>query len=391
MVAALSIMLLHCSLSAAPKTTSTSAGSPISSPTIKVDIKVDPRVELVSIVFRLAGNSEYNRCRIPEYDKRIQEHFAPVADHEIVKLAGRLRSRSGVSFDAPMSFAVRLPAFETWDPVTTLTVDRNGLDERWLKKDLAGLLSFSKKDDLQQFLDLLPRFARDAKYGEFLKANEKLFALTAKRARELVEGARLDWFNTFFGERAGAQFHFLPGVANGPNCYGVRCHSERGEELFCILGVWKTDFWGQPRFSDDMRGTVVHEFGHSYVNPIVEARAEQLRPAGERLFAAVARQMRQQAYGNWRTMIVESLNRACEVRYQAAINGADAAQRSISSNVRRGFRWTGELAALLEQYEQHRDTYPTLDTFFPRIVEFFNARTLDENGGTSGTVATGAS
>jgi hypothetical protein len=119
---------------------------------------------------------------------------------------------------------------------------------------------------------------------------------------------------------------------------------------------------------------VVHEFGHSYVNPVVEAHAEQLRPAAQRLFALVDTQMKQQAYGDWDTMMIESLNRACEARYEADVLGAAAYEKAVHANVERGFRWTGELAELLKEYEQHRDRYATLDAFFPRVVEFFEAQ-----------------
>lgn len=36
-----------------------------------------------------------------------------------------------------------------------------------------------------------------------------------------------------------------------------------------------------------------------------------------------------------------------------------------------------ELTEVLAQYEQHRDQYPTFESFFPRIIEFFNAYSND--------------
>jgi hypothetical protein len=50
----------------------------------------DPRVELMSILFRLAGNQEYNGCRVPLYDQAIDRYFAPYRDHEAVRLARAL-------------------------------------------------------------------------------------------------------------------------------------------------------------------------------------------------------------------------------------------------------------------------------------------------------------
>ena len=39
--------------------------------------RVDPRVELLSIVFRLAGNSEYNMSPLKTYTADIDAYFSP--------------------------------------------------------------------------------------------------------------------------------------------------------------------------------------------------------------------------------------------------------------------------------------------------------------------------
>jgi hypothetical protein len=63
--------------------------------------------------------------------------------------------------------------------------------------------------------------------------------------------------------------------------------------------------------------------------------------------------------------------RACEVRYAARYEGTAAARSSIAYQKGRGFLWTEELSNLLAQYEAHRDQYPTLEAFAPRLVDFF--------------------
>src|ERR1035441_7533062 len=63
---------------------------------------IDSRVELISILFRLAGNQEYRQCRAAAYGHAIDNYFAPYRDHDAVQLARSL----GVGFDAPMKLAV---------------------------------------------------------------------------------------------------------------------------------------------------------------------------------------------------------------------------------------------------------------------------------------------
>ena len=77
-------------------------------PPAGVQIGVDPRVELLCIVFRLAGNPEYNRARIPAYVDDVERQFGPLRGHQVVALAKKLRQTRGISFDACMSLAVHL-------------------------------------------------------------------------------------------------------------------------------------------------------------------------------------------------------------------------------------------------------------------------------------------
>ena len=128
---------------------------------------------------------------------------------------------------------------------------------------------------------------------------------------------------------------------------------------------------GLPEFTSDMLGTVVHEFCHSFANPIIERHESELSAAGEKIFRHVAERMRAQAYGNAGTMLRESLVRACTVRFQRQYDGAEAARRAAQSEASRGFVWTADLSKLLDEYEAQRDKYPTLDSFAPRLAEFF--------------------
>src|SRR5271169_266924 len=62
-------------------------------------VMVDPRVELMSLIFRLAGNGEYNMAKVPIYSADADRQFAAFSNHAVVKLATRLREEHGVSFD----------------------------------------------------------------------------------------------------------------------------------------------------------------------------------------------------------------------------------------------------------------------------------------------------
>jgi hypothetical protein len=132
------------------------------------------------------------------------------------------------------------------------------------------------------------------------------------------------------------------------------------------------DSQGQPSFSPEMIPTVVHEFTHSYTNALVDQFAKELKDPGEKILPFVAAEMRRQAYGNWKTMMYESLTRACVLRYIWATHEPAALRKAVASENSCSFYWVGELAEVLGEYDTQPKKYSDLAQFFPRIITFFN-------------------
>jgi hypothetical protein len=333
-------------------------------------VKVDPRVELLSLIFRLAGNPEYNMGKVASYNQDADRQFGSFRYHAVVSLAKELRRTRGVSYDAVMSLAVHLKDIEGLHLPVPLEPWPENLDPRW------------SANSVNNFLDAARQFVRDTGFKTFLEQHQTLYQTTAARLHAMLEeSAHLEWYESFFGERPGASFTVVPALFNGGANYGPRFRDPQGgEALYSILGVWKTDGEGLPAFTPDMLGTVVHEFSHSFANPIIDRHAAELAAAGEKIFPHVAEQMRAQGYGNAGTMLRESLVRASTVRFHQRYEGSEAARRAAEYEASRGFVWTADLANLLAEYEAQRDKYPTLDSFAPRLVEFFTryAEDLDD-------------
>jgi hypothetical protein len=328
----------------------------------EIEVRVDPRVELLSVVFRLAGNPEYNQAEVPPYATAADLHFAGFRDHPAVQRARSMRRSHGVSFDACMSMAIHLPGTEEVAGAVSFSPRPPALDSRWQPADATAFLT-----ELQDFVE-------ESAFDEFLVDHEGLYRHTRQELEEVLrENIRMGWFEEFFGGRPEATFTVIPGLLNGGASYGPRVrHPDGREELFSILGVWKTDAEGWPRFDADIVHTVVHEFSHSFCNALVEEHLAELRPAAERIWPHVEAAMRDQAYGTWEIMMKEALVRASTARYAAVTRGEAAHARAVDYERSRGFEWTGELSALLAGYEGRRDEFATLGDFMPEVVRFFH-------------------
>jgi hypothetical protein len=118
--------------------------------------------------------------------------------------------------------------------------------------------------------------------------------------------------------------------------------------------------------------TMVHEFIHSFSNPLVDKFAAQMEKAARQINDPLQDAMRRQGYGEWKTLLYESMVRASTIQYVQEHDGADAARRSIQDENSRSFFWVGDLCDVLGVYKNNRQQYPTLESFMPKVVEFFN-------------------
>jgi hypothetical protein len=337
-------------------------------------IGVDPRVELLSIVFRMAGNGEYTQGRVPTYLDAIDRHFGPYRDHKAVQIARELAKTDWVGFNAPMNLAVHLKDVESLSERVPFDRADSGLDVNWHGVKARG------------FVDALRSFVRDTRFNEFLKSQQALYDVTDSRLRKFVEtNLDLPWYTRFFGARAPVRFIVVPGLINGGPSYGASVVAEDGvQEIYAIPGVVEVDAQGFPLFSGDFMDTLVHEFVHSYSNPLVDKYYAQLARAGDQLNDPLRDAMKRQGYGDGKTLVYESMVRAATIRYIFEHAGPEAARRAEESEKAKSFLWIGELCDLLATYEKNRDTYPTLDSFMPEVVRFFNdeARRRSEKSAT---------
>jgi len=326
-----------------------------------IPVSVDARVELMSLIFRLAGNPEYNRGQIAIYNADVDRTFVPFADHDAVRLARQLRQTRGVSYDAVMAMAFHVAEATSLQESIPLAPQPATLDDRWTPELARGFLAAAR------------RFVDETGFTSFFNRHQDLYDTAASRMQAVLDEYDIvAWCELFFGTRPGARFELALGLLNGPANYGARIKlAEDREILYCVLGATGTDDRGEPQFDDQVMSTVVHEFCHSYCNPLVDGHAAELAGPSRVLFSRVQDGMTRMAYGHWETMIRESLVRASVVRWIQATFGEEAARQLVAKEQQRQFYWLDGLADLLEQYENTRTRYATLTDFFPEIVRFF--------------------
>jgi len=331
---------------------------------VDIDVSVDPRAELMSIIFRLAGNKEYNACRIRKYDKDIKKYFKPYKGHSAIKFAATLRNKRGMGYNAPMSLAVHVGEVPNLQELVPLDPHPAELDIRW------------QPEEAREFLEEARLFAKDSNFGRFYNYHKPMYDKAVSDLTQLLENqAHFEWFEDFFGQKAKPHLNVVLGMANGSNSYAASVVIKGKKHIYSVLGVWRCDLFGfgNPKFHRGSVGTIHHELCHSYSNPIVFKYSDELRAAGQRMYPQLANKMRSRAYGNWQNMMCEYVVRVCTIQYYKRYETTNTVERDIKDNINsRGFIGMRELNEAVSKYEDEREKYPTFESFFPRVIEFFD-------------------
>ena len=335
------------------------AAAQAASPTPAIVPRVDERVELLSIVFRLAGNSEYNMNLLPAYTVEIDRYFAPYKDHPAVVAARQLAATKNIGYDAVMAMAISLSAPPELKPLVPFTADVP--DRRW------GV------EPAEKFLPLLRDFFRDSKFAAFSEAHRPMYRMAEERFASTLALVDFEWYPRFYGKARDLNYHLVLGMNNGGGNYGPRLALPGGRmELFSIMGCWTHDEAGNPTYTDDeYLATVIHEFNHSFVNSSVADHWQEFAGT-QQIYDTVMKQMGGMGYGKAETMVVESLVRAAVIVYfQRAGEAGTRNLRRIRQEQRNGFYWMDRLVDSLKQYDAQRAQYPSFSAYLPQIAQFY--------------------
>ncbi len=323
--------------------------------------KVDERVELLSIVFRLAEAEEYSMKRFKLYTDKIENRFEDYKNHELIQFVKIISEENGIGFDAVMKMAIHLGPAPDFIPLVNFTDSIPS--ERWGKSN-------SKK-----FAKLLRDFYKDADCKEFFADNAKLYKNVSTKFLPIYENIDLEWYQSFYGNEPKEKFVIVNGLGNGGANYGVDIIFDNGErDVYAIMGTWNVDSLGMATFGmNDYFPILLHEFNHSFVNNLIDKNIKAFENSGKALYKVVGKQMASQAYGDYKIMLSEALVRAAVIRYMKDHNfEKEIVDNEIQDQINKGFVWIEELEKELEKYSNQRKKYPTLESYMPQIIVAYN-------------------
>lgn len=348
-------ILVACKGDASPP--APSPNPPVAAASSASTVRVDRRIELLSILHRLNGHRAYTEAPATPYVQAVDATFGPFKNHPAVAATQALQASHSITWDAPLILAVHL------DDQLQL-VNPGELPE--IDPRFTGA-------DVEAYAATLRDFARDTKLDAFLASQRSYIAEVESSGRAMIakENA-VAWFDQFFGAKAKARYIVVPGLLTGTHNMGVRATLPDGtQQFYQVLGIHAAD--GLPTTDDASVALLVHEMAHSYVNPLVATHRAALEAAGTRLYALVEEPMKKQAYGTWKTFVDESIVRAVVVIYLLDRKGKEAANTEARQQISLAFRWTPQISKVLIRYQAERATYADFAAFMPELIKTFDA------------------
>lgn len=320
-------------------------------------VAIDPRFELLSVVQQLSdyGSTGLLNTDDTPYRRELLAWFNSYRTHPAVQSFSQAW-KFGFSYDGPMFVMACLSA----PPELSLVYPAES----------CGAERVGGAANLNFWLGQLRDFAAQSRYMEFYTAHREYYAELETHTAALLEanyGAQLE---SYFGWKQKSYQMFLTPLLRGN--YGVRIPDGGTFATFAVIGAatrsTETYEFGT---AAGLKGLLWHEFGHSFINPQVDANAGVL-VASESLFAPIADKMKAQAYSNWLTTVKEHVVRAMVARQWSLNDSASAGELEVLAQRGVGFAYVPALVERLKEYEAGRESYATFADFMPRLVAVFD-------------------
>lgn len=337
----------------------------------EIPVKYSEETELVGVLCHIAGIDGYSFDAedgvLEDYLADVDSAFAGFKDHKAVVFARERLFPRGFGWDFPMAFALRL-RLENGRLVYNEGIEKN-FDDYYCR--------ISRKDE-KRFIKLLEDFYDDSGFGRFFAGHKALYKECENAMKEVVAGIDLSWYDRFFGRRENSTFNIYLGLLNGGGNYAVHQMNNDGSDIInAVMGCCDRDENGNIYYGAIYTLPIlIHEFNHSYCNPLNNEFWSEIADSAGDLFSKNAKFYDSIAYGSPELMMDETFVEACMMRYLMThpldLDGTgfkdmdELLERLIDiDETDKKFVLIRDIIDALQEREDNYDKYPEMRDFMP--------------------------
>lgn len=322
------------------------------------EVSVDPRMELLAVVHVLAdpeGELDGFSLDGSSYAAQVQDVFSPYRRHPAVGAYLRARRRGLAAVDAQRLMLSLGPPPEL---------------------ELIGIAS-SHEASLAK---ALRSFARESRFMDFYEAHLPLYQTWVDEVLAQMPGRSYPaMLQKYSGMKISSRYQFfLVSLRRGPigNMNHVACLPDgAGYRIFSTAGP-SAPGGESPRFVlSERRWDFWHELGHSLLDELLQRHPQSLA-ATQALFEPIGAS----CYGSWAQCAREHVAQGLAFRVMAwADEKGETKEGTWSAALKPELPYLEAVIERLKEYERSRNRYPTLEAFYPRLLDVFKELARSKN------------
>jgi len=318
----------------------------------KIYISNPKNIEVICTLINLTDYWDKRHTDFP-FSENVRENFLPYKEHKAVKMTADLLNKGWWQ----MYF------FNIAVGITELPEGKPKFESRWFQMD-----------QIKNYISLLQDFYKESNYEEFWTNNHDFYTelqgSIAKRYKEKdidIVQIMEDFYGLKFDE-----YHIVP----APQLVDMGLHVEVNTKT-----SYSTFYFNGPLGKDKAKKegdyfapissliyTAFHEFGHSFLEPILQKNNNLLKKYSY-IYENAKKGMAQKGYRSWDRVFIENLIHAVQICLMKKAWDKEAAEKSLEREYNNGYFLIKDMYEILQNYENNRDKYKSFEKFMLVVFE----------------------
>ena len=324
----------------------------------KLNITIDDRIETLYSIAYFDNYSLVNE-HANIYKSTLDKKMASLKNHRAVALFDSISKNYNFSYYRPVEWILQYSDFPEFKKVKS----KSDVNDATITKGQEVLLEEFKKE--------LTKFNQDSLFQRYLKGNRSINEKVIKKVLESTTILHLpDYLEEYYGTKLSSYNLILSPLLHSGG-FNSEIINQKGEtEVYAIIGPnGEIDFY--PHFDTDYLETdmILHEFGHSFVNPLMEKYEKEVENLRIKYYNdGLQKNGEEQGYSQWKYVFNEILLRAIVINITRAKFGHQKADKLLEFEKSIGFDLVEKIAEKLKIYEENRTKFKKFEDFYPTLL-----------------------
>ena len=320
----------------------------------KIDVMVDPKVEMMMILGRLDKVYPFADLGVNNYGylDKVDEYFSEYKNN------GKIFNNNDMAYQ-------RLPEFGMYLKEDMSDFIMKIDDENFVTTD--GPAKNNSYYKTNKYIELVRDFRIKTDFDKFFDENKFVYEKLIRMFEPLLDKLKVDvWFEEFYGTTIENHIKLYVTLLAGN--YGIPFKTSDGKENTHVVILAD-----EKRSESIFVYLLAHEFSHPKTINIAEKlyKNEKVKTKLDNLFYADKQFYTMNGYSSGFYVLNETINQACANKFWENLLPKEDVENLNNITVQKQkMIYVPAIAEFLDNYQNNRDKYKTLEDFIPELEKF---------------------